>query len=227
VLPTGDVVHVWHIGPDLPAPVAAALAGLLSAQESERWHSYLSPARRSSFLAAHGAARVILAGYLSVPPADLRLRTGRWGKPEVIGSPVRFSLSHSGRSILLAVTGRRDVGVDIERAGDPEAMTRLARRFFRPEEAALLGGAEPSTVFLRLWTRKEACVKAAGGRLVEGMRLPVQDPLVHDPYGRLPGPWLVRDLPAPPGYGAAVALGGSRPYEVISRQWRSSDVPVR
>ncbi len=78
--------------------------------------------------------------------------------------------------------------------------------------------------FTRLWTRKEACVKAAGGRLAQGMELPVAHPAgqftVHRPGAALPGPWRVQDLTLPDGYAGAVALDGTRPFRAVVRSWR-------
>lgn len=234
-MPAPDIVEVWHIRPDLTPASVAALARVLSEEETRRWRGFVDPRQRRVFLAAHGAARMILGGYLAAPPAELRLHTGRWGKPELDGHPVRFSLSHAGGAILLAVSAARAVGVDIEYARPQGANTDLAARFFPAEESALVAAADSvqrPAVYLRLWTRKEACVKAAGARLVEGLGLRVADSsmpggvarsdplLVVDGSGRLPGPWLVRDLPAPVGYAAALALCGSEPYRVRTRRWR-------
>jgi phosphopantetheinyl transferase len=76
--------------------------------------------------------------------------------------------------------------------------------------------------FVRLWARKEACVKVSGGRLMQGMLLPVQGDgyvLVTDPAGALPGQCLVRDVPVPPGFGAAVAAAGSEPFGLRVFWW--------
>lgn len=220
---TGDDVHVWSIGLDMRPGVAAVLAGVLS--EAER-------SRRGARAALHGAVRVILSGYLDTPPARLRFLTGRWGKPEIRGGgALRFNLSHSGGSALLAVTADRDVGVDVEYARPGQAHESLAARFLPPAESAQVAAAGPADgteAFLRFWVRKEACVKAAGGRLVQGLRLPVGGSgaarLVADPSGVLPGPWLVHDLDSPVGCAAAVAMAGAAPYRVIRRRWRPQDL---
>jgi 4'-phosphopantetheinyl transferase len=224
-------VHVWHVGLDLPPAVGAAYEEVLSPDERARRESYAGDRQRRAYHAVRGALRVILGAYLDVPPAAVRLRTGRWGKPEVDGGGPRFSLSHAGRVVLLAVTRDRAVGVDVERTQPGRPVTALAARYFPAAEGAAVAAAPPaqrSTVYLRLWTRKEACVKAAGARLAYGMPLPVAGagPAVRvaDPTGRLPGPWLVRDLDAPPGYAASVALAGTAPYAVSVHRFRAAHV---
>src|SRR5205814_375649 len=37
------------------------------------------------------------------------------------------------------------------------------------------------------------------------------------------GPYVVRDVPAPAGFRAAVALDGSDPFRVVLRRWRQPD----
>lgn len=176
------------------------------------------------------AARDVLGGYLDVPPAQVRWSVGRWGKPgfDHLGSPVRFSLSHAGDFGLIAVTEVGDVGVDVECRLPGRGVRALADRYFDPADRELLAAAAPErqhTAYLRLWTRKEACVKAAGGRLADGLALPVgavDGALVHDPTGRLGGPWTVAHPPAPTGYVAAVALARPGAFTVVPHTYRDA-----
>jgi hypothetical protein len=75
--------------------------------------------------------------------------------------------------------------------------------------------------FTRLWARKEAFVKVAGGRLQPGLEqvIPPSGVVVDGVGGGPPGgSCLVRDVPAPRGYRAAVAAEGTHAYDVI-RRW--------
>src|SRR5579875_1141019 len=84
------------------------------------------------------------------------------------------------------------------------------------------GGAGQLDRFIRLWARKEACVKAAGGVLMQGMRLPVRGTgriLVRNPGGALPGPYLVQDVAVPRGLHSAVAAEGAEPYDARCQWW--------
>src|SRR5207248_10490631 len=75
---------------------------------------------------------------------------------------------------------------------------QIAARFFPAAEAEELRG-EPadrrSLSFLTRWTRKEAYVKATGQGL-SGLTDSAQDG------------WWIRELDAPPGFAAAVAVSG-------------------
>jgi len=227
--PGPDQVHLWRI--DLDGAPSEAPADVLDHTERTRCAALAQPRSRLRFAAAHGAMRVVLGRYLSVRPAALVLDYGRWGKPGLAerASGLRFSLSHSGSVALLAVTRCREVGVDVEFARGELDLQRFCGRWFPPDERDLVAAAGPeggSQLFLRLWSRKEACVKAAGARLAHGLHLPVgtcPGPLlVRGTAPPLLGPWLVRDLDVPPGAAAAVALAGERPYRVVSYSWPQS-----
>ncbi|WP_433654897.1 4'-phosphopantetheinyl transferase family protein [Nocardia sp. CA-128927] len=221
-----DEIHIWTIALDMPGRAVEMLSAALADEERARRAGLHEVAQQRRFTAARGAARVILGGYLGVPPQQLRWRVGRWGKPMIAGG-LCFSLSHSGNRALLAVTGGREVGVDVERRRDDFQAVRFAARYFPPDERELVRNAERDGdrgCFARLWTRKEACVKAAGVRLGQGLKLPVAGSgavlSVRDPAGVIPGSWLVRDVAVGEGYVAAVAATGGLPYRTISHQWR-------
>jgi 4'-phosphopantetheinyl transferase len=69
-----------------------------------------------------------------------------------------------------------------------------------------------------VWARKEACVKAAGLRLVQGLPVPVGGP--DDRVVRCDaGAYRVCDVAVPAGWRAAVALAGVRRYRVVGHAW--------
>lgn len=77
-------------------------------------------------------------------------------------SDVQFSISHSGDYAALAF-GKNPLGVDIE--CQRRINLKVAKRFFSKEEYDYLSGAEgkeQEDAFCRIWTGKEAVVKAAG-----------------------------------------------------------------
>jgi 4'-phosphopantetheinyl transferase len=208
---------------------------LLDEDERRRLAALRRPELRRRFVAAHGAVRVIVGGCLGAPPEHIRWRAGRHGKPALAGAWTgrQVNLSHSDDLAVVAVAERRPVGVDIQRLPRPGLdVVRLAARFYPGPEtrfvASASGPAARADRFVRLWARKEACVKAAGARLMAGMplpilagrdRLPATGALVCDPTGTLPGHYLVRGVPVPPGFRAAVALAGDEPYRVVQHRY--------
>ena len=90
------------------------------------------------------------------------------GKPVFRGNgDVNFNISHSGGYVVLAF-GNAPLGVDIECV--KQANLKLAKRFFTKEEYTYLleqKEDEQKDAFCRIWTGKEAVVKAEGSGLLQ------------------------------------------------------------
>ena len=98
-----------------------------------------------------------------------------------------FSLSHSGETVLCALSDR-ELGCDAEVLGRPRR--ELAARFFHERERRWLSSLPPEEEqegFFRLWTLKESYVKATG----QGLSRPLNSFAV-DMSGPVP---LLRDTP--------------------------------
>jgi 4'-phosphopantetheinyl transferase len=221
-------VDVWLIPAGLPDTVLTGFTGLLDDDERRRLAGMANPGERRLFLAAHGAARTILGGITGVPAHRLRWEAGVNGKPRLAEpAGLHANLSHSGELCLFAVAGAgREVGVDVQHLPSGLDPVAMAARRYPTEEAAFVAAAADHAGrlnrFVTLWARKEACVKAAGGKLAEGMKLQVggDSPVrASRPGGPLPGPFLVTDIAVPSGYRAAIALNGDDPYDVVCRWW--------
>ncbi|WP_051450632.1 4'-phosphopantetheinyl transferase family protein [Actinospica robiniae] len=220
-----DEVTVFLVHTDQSKAVTDRLARHLDARESQRAEAIRDHSGRSRFVVAHGAMREIVAERLSVRPAEIRWHEGPNGKPS-LESELRVNLSTGGAAALVALTWHRDVGVDIEPLPSELVATRLASRHFPAAQACYVAeGPTPDEIaarFTTLWSRKEACVKAHGGRLSQGMALAVDGvtPIcLPFPADAEDGVVRVHDLPAPPGHRAAVALTGAAPFDVFHRVW--------
>ncbi len=88
---------------------------------------------------------------------------GEHGKPFFENSDIRFSISHSGDYVCVAVARGVEIGVDIQLVQNNR--DRLADRFYSKGELSALAGLENDEKreeFFRIWTRKEALLKADG-----------------------------------------------------------------
>ena len=148
----------------------APLLSVLDESEKARMARFHHARNRIQFAAAHALTRLALGQALSVPPAALAFVEGTNGKPSAQRggrpAPVSFNLSHADGMVGVAVLARADVpvGFDLERF-DRTIELDLADRYFRPEEVSWLAGLpadERRRGFLRLWTLKEALIKATG-----------------------------------------------------------------
>ncbi|MFE2106507.1 4'-phosphopantetheinyl transferase family protein [Kitasatospora sp. NPDC059463] len=219
-------MDVWLIPTDQPEPVVRALRELLDPAERARADGP-DPHAGRRFTVAHGALRLLAGARLGRDPARLVRRRGPHGKPAIDGLAV--NLSASGALAAVALAEERAVGVDVEEVRDARSALRLARRYFPAAEAALVAAdPAPADLFTTLWCRREACVKAYGGRLVQGFGLPLAGPapvLLADPGALGPGPCRIDDVPAPGPFRAALAVVGARPVLVRPHTWTAAGVP--
>jgi 4'-phosphopantetheinyl transferase len=168
-----DDVHVWAAGLDRWAPKRDAFARTLSADEQQRAARYVAPSARDQFIVARGLLRALLARYLDLSPAEIRFGT-RGTKPGLLAPnvPLYFNVSHSRSLVLIAVSLRGEVGVDVEEQRTMQTYLDLAHRFFCPSEAQAIGALPPElseAAFFRVWTRKEAFLKLTGLGLSGGL----------------------------------------------------------
>jgi len=81
------------------------------------------------------------------------------------GAGLEFSLAHAGDRALVAVAWGVPVGVDLEALRTDREFEAMARTVFSEAEQVALAGApagEKVALFHRVWTRKEAWLKARG-----------------------------------------------------------------
>jgi len=129
------------------------------------------------------------------PPGDRLQMLPSGGQMPAHMPALEFNLSHTEGMILCAVTAGCPIGVDVEDSFRTAECLPLARRFFHPTETALLENLPADQLllaFYRLWTLKEAYLKALGAGLTGsldafGFRWPT---------GQMAPPRLVRLPPA-------------------------------
>jgi 4'-phosphopantetheinyl transferase len=194
---TGLEVHVFPLDVDV-----CRLAGLLAPDEQGRASRFRFDRDRNRYIACRGTLRALLG-------ARAPFAYGPYGKPRLEGSEIRFNVSHSHGVGMIAIARGREVGCDIERIEQKFADEQIPERFFSPAEVAALRAlpeAEQCQAFFRVWTRKEAFIKACG----MGMSLALDsfDVTLGEHAALLRGAegWFLRAVKAPEGYAAAIVL---------------------
>ena len=138
----------------------------LGADERARAARYVFERDRRRYFAARCALRECLSERTGLPPGDLRIETGVFEKPVLANSPGwSFNLSRREEWALLGISRAGEIGVDFELLHAVDKVDALARTHFSVAEFDAFRGLPPDTkdlVFLRVWTRKEACLKAVG-----------------------------------------------------------------
>src|SRR5690606_3667987 len=134
----------------------------------ERLQRFRFPEDRAAFLVGRSLMRGLLARLLGLPPAEVPLRAGPHGRPELPPDAhpriPSFNVSHTQGVVGFAVS-RTTVGLDVERfRRDPDPLA-LGAQVFSPEELTALRALDPGAQrerFRRLWALKEAYLKARG-----------------------------------------------------------------
>ena len=188
-------VEVWQAHLAQPPELVAASSRCCpttSASGPRGWrprHAGSSPAPRCGSCSPATWART---------PSDVEFTAGPHGKPEILGSALRFNLSHSGDLAVIALTRDAEVGIDVERTS--RRSSAIERTLTEGERASLNGG-DRHTQLLQIWCRKEALAKAGGGGLGWA-------PETFDTSA--PGEFHLSDLLLDDGYVGALAVQGAR-----------------
>lgn len=216
-------VRIWLFSTRQSPGLVEELADRLAPAERARANSVRDGEVRAGFVLSRAALRTQLASELGRSPSAFEIVPGRHGKPALIGGGLEFSLSHSDGLAALALSSV-PVGIDVQRRRS--GMQRMAERYFAPAEAATVtAGIDPDRAdkrFGRLWTRKEACAKVLGGRLIPTLGRPLL-PLIDGGFGWAEPPVTGRDLNMPADFDGAVALAGPDPFDLELTWWSPAE----
>jgi 4'-phosphopantetheinyl transferase len=219
-----ESVHVWAMSLEVPGDYLNRLAKMLAAAERRRAESFHFDRDRNRFVVGRGLVRTVLGRYLRARPEAIWLEYGQNGKPLLAGrfarSGLQFNLAHCEDLALLAVARGRVVGVDLERIRAMKGAQEMAALFCSPRENAefeSLPPGERDAAFLRIWTRKEAWLKATGngiGQSLEEVEVSFQAGefprfiRLPEETGTLASRWNLQELTPEPGFIAALAMPG-------------------
>jgi 4'-phosphopantetheinyl transferase len=168
----------------MTAPDVEAALTSLSPDERERYARFHFDRDRRDYGAAHALLRTALTECDGErQPETWRFVASDRGKPQLAPetpAPFAFNLSHTRGCVAVAIAGLGSqggragcgVGVDVEALGRDPDVDGIADRYFAPDEVAWLrqaGGDPRRERFFRLWTLKEACLKATGEGIAESL----------------------------------------------------------
>lgn len=162
------MIPVWWIDLDDASALQGDATRMLSVGERKRAERFRFEKHRERWLAGRIALRRILADELDVACGEIEYDTGVHGKPSLGGKlsgELEFNLSHSGGRALVGIARGAALGIDVEQIHLMEDLHAVAERHFAAEERErlfCLPESEQVPAFYRLWTRKEAYIKAIG-----------------------------------------------------------------
>jgi len=162
-IPPGEI-HLWWASLEVSDREVGALRRLLNSRELERADRFRVPTARA-------VLRTLLGRTTATDPAAVDFDYGARGKPSVADAP-HFNASDSIDTVVVAMASA-EIGVDVEGLRSLPNPDRLARRICTPDELEQLDALtekEADAALLRLWTYKEAALKAVGLGLPGGLR---------------------------------------------------------
>jgi 4'-phosphopantetheinyl transferase len=227
-----DHVDLWTVSLTVDSEQYDRLSQSLSTDEIARADRFKFERDRRRFVVGRGALRRILASYLERDPKSIHFVYGPHGKPMLADAAtsggLEFNASGSDELAVCAVTAGRPVGVDIELCR-PIADGDLPDQCLTPAERTALSALEPArrlAGFYRLWTLKEAFLKATGDGLSRPMSSVEFDMTPDGPIRLVGAPKLVSEqncwdflefAPGPQYLGAVVV--SSRGCTLNYRTW--------
>jgi 4'-phosphopantetheinyl transferase len=217
-------IHLLHVLLERPPVAIAEIAAVLSAEERQRAARFVHRDDAHRHILGRGLARAALGRLTGRPAADIEIVTSPEGKPSMPAGP-SFSIAHSGPIVLLAFAAEGRLGVDAEARRELRNMAGVARTTFCPDEVAAVSACTEEArplAFYRVWTRKEAMLKALGsglsalGTLSVSCAAGTDNALLRiDPPERLEE-WALRSIPSHSAVEAAVAW--DRPIRRLRHQ---------
>jgi 4'-phosphopantetheinyl transferase len=215
---------------DAPPLQGTAWKSWLSTDERERVAGFRFERHARRQEVATGLLRGVMGAVTGQDPAALVFDRGAHGKPYLADGPA-FNVSHSGEWWLCGWADEGRVGVDVEIARGLSDLEGVARHSFHPTEVARVldrSGDARIAAFFRVWSRKEAFIKAVGlglaypldGFVVSAEAEPERGLLAVDDPAEPPEAWLLQPVQWSEGLGAAAAWdrpGGRIRWESLDR----------
>lgn len=220
-----DEIHVWFASLDREPHHMQILCDLLVDEELERVDRYYFERDRNFFIARRGLLRLILSAYLDTKPKNIQFLYGPFGKPslrtKLSGRNLDFNLSHSDGLAIYAISENRSIGIDVERVRPIAEASLIVEQLFSPNERTRISSLSQEKrleEFYKIWTCKEACLKATGDglqkpldqievSLSQGQEVPFLINHVDSFKDRC---WHLETIQNITGYQAAIV--GERPY---------------
>lgn len=139
----------------------------LSSVEMEKFNAFKDGPSSWGFAVGRLITREVISQIYEIKPSEVSIQIEESGRPRIeYPGGLGVSISHSGPFVALALSSDGECGVDIESSEGLPACLPIHDRFFSTQEKLWLEEAgnrsDKGQRFLRLWTRKEAYLKATG-----------------------------------------------------------------
>lgn len=171
--------------------------------------------------------RKILSYYTDISPDRIIIGYNANGKPFVAEEKfvkIKFNYSHSHDFLVFAICLDNEIGVDFEFIKALPDLDNLAVNYFSQEEfcyyQSFKSPEEKLFFFYKIWTRKEALLKAIGTGLTDSLKdLKVFQKSANNNSDLLVNyhkkNWIISDLQVPENFIGSLAYKSEKPKELI------------
>ncbi len=224
-------LHIWRAQLPQSELLLAQLQDLLASDERERAQRLRFAHHQNRAIASRGILRLLLAGYVNEPAAQLTFTYSDRGKPSLVQSPqaepIYFNVTHSEDLALFAIAPVPTVGIDVEIRKPMPFLAQLIQRYCAPSEQAAIAAQPPEcqeTCFFYHWTTKEALTKATGQGItdLDKVQLQLTATGAMGIYAHRPSsvPWQVQLIEPEAGYAGAIAYAAETPRSLQFFDWQ-------
>lgn len=132
--------------------------------EQLRADKFYSDADRKTYIFCHAILRLILSARLNINPLDISFIKGPNDKPGLPDNQAFFNITHTREAFAIAFAGEFNVGIDLEKIRQRIDIRSIIKTYFSIKEQNYIrrSTSEEIDTFFKLWTRKEALLKAVG-----------------------------------------------------------------
>lgn len=171
-------VHIWNYLLDVTNPDVDFFYSLLNEEEKKGIDKIKLQGVRNRRIISKAIVKDIISKYLGINISQIKFLYNRFGKPvlpeEINLSGLRFNISHSNGLGIIALIKKNQIGVDIEEIVELEDINDIIHTCFSKNEQYLFNDlelSEKTNLFYKIWTGKEAFIKAIG----QGFSFPLQN----------------------------------------------------
>lgn len=201
--PDPNQIAIWTVNLKVSETKLNSLKQLLENDEKVRADRYKFDLHRQRFIVARASLRLILSRYLQ--SSQIEFSYSPKGKPFLASShpewKLEFNLSHSQDLAIYAVTWNSSIGIDLEYQRSIDRVQSLSERFLTEEESQIIqNSSSPEDTFLKIWTLKEAYLKATGcglGKLSEVSTIWDREEIIGLAVNQIPINWTIYQFSHP------------------------------
>jgi 4'-phosphopantetheinyl transferase len=165
-----DQQHIWsarYTDLDQYYPI---LSGLVNAQEATRAAGFKKTRDAQDYILRHGMVRAVVGQYIRKEPQEIQFIHEQSGKPDLDPEgdlhDIHFSLSRTDEMVCLGISKKTRIGLDVVKCDSRYPFLAAAEYLFTPDERQWITRTTPHdrhVRFFRIWSLKEALLKAMGG----------------------------------------------------------------